>query len=301
MVVEALEGADVQKLTQDIKTEVDRITSFPEEAEDPVVSEVSRQRQVLSVMISGDQPDTTLRELAEQLREELISNEGITQAELAEVSDLQISIEIPQRRLRAHNLTLGEVAERIGEASVDLPGGAIKAESGEVLVRMKERRDYGRDFARIPVVTGNDGTQLRVEDLGRVIDGFADDDIITTYNGKPAVRVDVYRVGDQTPISVSEAVKASIETFKTRLPSGVSVDILNDMSEVYAQRMDLLLGNGYLGLALVFVFPGAQAGLLGGHGHPDLVHGQLPDPLPPGREHQHDHHVRLPHRAGHRG
>jgi len=254
VVVEALEGADVQKLTQDIKTEVDRITSFPEEAEDPVVSEVSRQRQVLSVMISGDQPDTTLRELAEQLREELISNEGITQAELAEVSDLQISIEIPQRRLRAHNLTLGEVAERICEASVDLPGGAIKAESGEVLVRMKERRDYGRDFARIPVVTGNDGTQLRVEDLGRVIDGFADDDIITTYNGKPAVRVDVYRVGDQTPISVSEAVKASIETFKTRLPSGVSVDILNDMSEVYAQRMDLLLGNGYLGLALVFVF-----------------------------------------------
>ncbi|OIQ51707.1 Swarming motility protein SwrC [Pseudodesulfovibrio hydrargyri] len=254
VVVEALEGADVQKLTQDIKTEVDRITSFPEEAEDPVISEVSHQRQVLSVMISGDQPDTTLRELAEQLREELIASDGITQAELAEVSGLQISIEIPQSRLRAHNLTLGEVAERVGEASVDLPGGAIKADSGEVLVRMKDRRDYGRDFARIPVVTGNDGTQVRVEDLGRVIDGFEDDDIITTYNGKPAVRVDVYRVGDQTPISVSDAVKASLATFRARLPSGVSVDILNDMSEVYAQRMDLLLGNGYLGLVLVFGF-----------------------------------------------
>jgi multidrug efflux pump subunit AcrB len=254
VVVEALEGADLQKLTQDIKTEVDRITSFPEEAEDPVISEVSHQRQVLSIMLSGDQPETTLRELAEQLREELIANEGVTQAELAEVSGLQISIEIPQRRLRAHNLTLGEVAERIGEASVDLPGGAIKAESGEVLVRMKERRDYGRDFARIPVVTGNDGTQVRVEDLGRVIDGFEDDDIITTYNGRPAVRVDVYRVGDQTPISVSDAVKASLATFRERLPSGVSVDILNDMSETYAQRMDLLLGNGYLGLALVFGF-----------------------------------------------
>ncbi|MGE4421334.1 MAG: efflux RND transporter permease subunit [Pseudodesulfovibrio sp.] len=254
VVVEALEGADLQKLTQDIKTEVDRITSFPEEAEDPVISEVSHQRQVLSVMISGDQPDTTLRELAEQLREELISHQGITQAELAEVSDLQISIEVPQSRLRAHNLSLGEVAERVGEASVDLPGGAIKAQSGEVLVRMKDRRDYGRDFARIPVVTGNDGTQVRVEDLGTVIDGFEDDDIVTTYNGKRAVRVDVYRVGDQTPISVSDAVKDALETFKARLPSGVSVDILNDMSEAYAQRMDLLLGNGYLGLALVFGF-----------------------------------------------
>jgi multidrug efflux pump subunit AcrB len=205
-------------------------------------------------MISGDQPDTTLRELAEQLREELISHQGITQAELAEVSDLQISIEVPQSRLRAHNLSLGEVAERVGEASVDLPGGAIKARSGEVLVRMKDRRDYGREFARIPVVTGNDGTQVRVEDLGTVIDGFEDDDIVTTYNGKRAVRVDVYRVGDQTPISVSDAVKDALETFKARLPSGVSVDVLNDMSEAYAQRMDLLLGNGYLGLVLVFGF-----------------------------------------------
>ncbi|WP_272701328.1 efflux RND transporter permease subunit [Desulfovibrio sp. Fe33] len=254
VVVEALEGANLQKLAQDIKTEVDRITTFPEEAEDPVVSEVSHQRQVLSAVVYGDLAETTLRELAEQLREELIANQGVTQAELAEVSGLQISIEVPQSRMRAHNLSLGEVADRIAESSVDLPGGAIKAQSGEVLVRMKDRRDYGRDFARIPVVTGNDGTQVRVEDIAEVIDGFEDDDIITTYNGKPAVRVDVYRVGDQTPISVADSVKETLETFQARLPAGVSVEILNDMSETYSQRMDLLLGNGVMGLSLVFVF-----------------------------------------------
>ncbi|MCJ2164003.1 MULTISPECIES: efflux RND transporter permease subunit [unclassified Pseudodesulfovibrio] len=254
VLIEALEGTDLQKLTQDVKTEVDRITSFPEEAEDPVISETSHQRQVLSVMVYGNQAQTTLRELAEQLRDQLISDPGVTQVELSEVSDLQISIEIPQEKLRAHNLTLEEVADRLRDASVDLPGGGIKAENGEVLVRMKDRRDYGRDFARIPVVIGNDGTQVLVEDIGTVIDGFEDDDIITTYDGQPAVRIDVYRVGEQTPISVSDSVKKAIETFKERLPSNVSVIVLDDNSEVYSQRMDLLLSNGYMGLGMVFLF-----------------------------------------------
>lgn len=254
VVVEALDGADLQKLSQDIKTEVDRITSFPEEAEDPVIAEASHKRQVLSVMLSGDQSDTTLRELAEQLRTQIITDPAVTQADLSEVSDLQISIEVPQEKLRAHNLTLDQVAQRLAAASVDVPGGGVKAESGEILVRMKERRDYGRDFASTPIVTGSDGTQVLLEDIATVIDGFADNDIITTYNGQPAIRIDVYRVGDQTPIGVSDSVKKTLVEFERRLPGNVSTDVVNDMSEVYAQRMDLLLTNGYMGLGLVFLF-----------------------------------------------
>lgn len=254
VVVEALDGTNLQTLAQDIKTEVDRISSFPEEAEDPVIAEASMKRQVLTVMVYGDQDDTVLRSLAEELRTTLITDPGVTQVDLNEVSDLQISIEVSQEKLRAHNLTLTEVASRLREASVDMPGGGIKAGSGEILVRMKERRDYGQDFARTPIVTGSDGTQVLLEDIGTVVDGFADNDIITTYNGQPAVRLDVYRVGDQTPISVSEAVYNGVEAFSTRLPGNVSLKILDDSSEVFSQRMDLLLKNGYMGLGLVFVF-----------------------------------------------
>lgn len=212
--IEALDGTNLQKLAQDVKTEVDRISSFPEEAEDPVIAEVSHKRQVLSVMLYGDQTDTSLRQLAEQLRNQLIANSGVTQADLDEVSGLQISIEVPQEKLRAHNLTLAQVAQRLRVASVDLPGGGIKSGAGEILVRMKERRDYGLDFARTPVVTGSDGTQVLLEDIATVIDGFADDDILTTYNGLPAVRIDVYRVGDQTPIAVADAVRKSLAVLR---------------------------------------------------------------------------------------
>lgn len=254
IVAEAVEGYDLQKLSQDIKSEVDRISSFPEEAEDPVISIASRKRSVLSLMVYGDTDRFSLRKVAEQLREELIGDPGITQVELAEVSGLQISIEIPQEKLRAYGLTLTEVADALAKTSVELPGGGIKTEGGEILVRFKERRDYAREFARVPIVTGDDGTQVLLEDIAVVKEDFQNEDIITTFDGKPAVRLNVYRIGDQTPIGVSDAVHKQLETFNLSLPAGMHVGVRDDRSDIYRQRMDLLLKNAYMGLGLVFVF-----------------------------------------------
>ncbi|MDD3311161.1 efflux RND transporter permease subunit [Pseudodesulfovibrio sp.] len=253
IVVEALEGANVQRLLQDVKSEVDGITSLPEEAEEPVISEGTHRRDVLSLMIYGKQDELALRELAEQLREELLASSGITQAELKEVSGLQISVEVPEAKLRAHNLTLSTVAETLGDAALDMPGGSIKTSAGEVLVRMRERRDWAHEFANIPVVTGPDGAQVLLGDIGSVADGFQDDDIITRYNGQPAVRLDVFRIGDQTPGSVAAAARKVLAEFELRLPSSVHVVVLNDSSEIFNQRMDLLIGNGCMGLVLVFI------------------------------------------------
>lgn len=254
VIVEAEEGYDLQRLSQDIKSEVDRITSFPEEAEDPKVKIASRKRQVLTLMVYGDENPLALRKLAEQVREELINADGITQAELFEVSGLQVSIEIPQDKLRAYGLTLSDVAAELAKTSIELPGGGIKTEGGEILVRFKERRDYAREFARIPIVTGEDGTQVLLEDIAEVKEDFQSDDYISSFNGFPAVRLNVYRVGSQTPISVSDAVHDKLKIINGSLPDGVEVAVRNDFSDIFRQRMDLLLKNGYMGLGLVFIF-----------------------------------------------
>ncbi|GBC63032.1 AcrB/AcrD/AcrF family protein [Desulfonema ishimotonii] len=251
--VEALLGADLQKLANDIQSEVDRVTSFPEDAEEPQVEIASRRRGVISVVIYGDPGERVLREVAETARDNMLRSPDVTQAELSAVRDFEISIEVPQEKLRAHNLTLGEVAERVGAASVELPGGGLKTPSGEVLVRMKERRDYGREFARIPVITRNDGTEVVLDDIATIIDGFEDTDNFATYNGQQAVMIDVYRVGGQTPVDVADAVKAHVARLRESLPPGIGVDTLNDRSEHYRQRMNLLVRNGYLGLMLVFI------------------------------------------------
>jgi multidrug efflux pump subunit AcrB len=173
--------------------------------------------------------------------------------ELEGVRGYEISIEISQSNLRAYKLTLNEAAQRIKRASVELPGGAIKTASGDILVRMKERRDYGPEFGRIPIITANDGTEVLLEDIAVIKDGFEETDNLATYNGKPAVMIQVYRVGDQTPISVSDAVRRQVEIINQILPPGLSLDARNDRSKIYRQRMNLMQRNGYLGLGLVFI------------------------------------------------
>ena len=129
-----------------------------------------------------------------------------------------------RQRCGAYNLTLDEVAQRIRRTSVELPGGAIKTESGDILVRVNERRDYGHEFGKIPIITANDGTRVLLEDIAVINDGFEETDNFATYNGKPAVMIQVYRVGDQTPISVSDAVRRQVEIINQILPPGLALE-----------------------------------------------------------------------------
>jgi len=158
--VEIIEGENIERLAQDIQSEVDRITSFPEEAEEPQVVIAQRRRYVVDLALHGDHSEWVLREVAEDIRDRLIQNPAISQVEMEGVRDYEISIEIPQATLRAYKLTLDEVARRIRRTSVELPGGAIKTASGDILVRVNERRDYGHEFGKIPIITANDGTRV---------------------------------------------------------------------------------------------------------------------------------------------
>jgi multidrug efflux pump subunit AcrB len=254
--VEPVEGADIERLAQDIKSNVDRIGSFPEDAEEPSVNIASRRREVVSLVLYGPQTEHILREFAEQIRDLLLSDPDITQVELSGVRPFEISIEIPQANLRAYHLTLEDVARRIREAAVELPGGGIKTSAGEILLRVNERRDYGVEFARLPIITTQDGSNVLLEDIAHIKDDFKEVDRYATYDNQPAMMIDVYRVGNQTPISVADATQKVVKEIRTNLPKGIAIDTLNDRSEAYRQRLHLLLKNAYLGLGLVLVLLG---------------------------------------------
>ncbi|WP_419661851.1 efflux RND transporter permease subunit [Desulfosarcina variabilis] len=251
--IEIMEGKNIQRVAQDVQSEVDRISSFPDEAEDPEVIIAQRRRYVVSLALFGDVGESILRETAERVRDRLLQDPGITQVDLNGIRDYEISISVSQSTLRAYGLSLEGIAQTIRRAAVELPGGSIKTESGDVLVRMTERRDFGPEFGRIPIITTNDGTQVLLSDIADVNDGFEETDNFASYNGHPAILVDVYRVGDQTPLDVSQTVSARLEEIRPDLPPGIDLISHNDRSDIYRQRMDLMLRNGYLGLSLVFV------------------------------------------------
>jgi multidrug efflux pump subunit AcrB len=245
-------GEDPDNVLQDIKTEVDRIITFPEDAEKPVVNKVLNRYEVISVVVYGSVSERSLREQAEIVQDELLQIPQITQVDLAGVRPYEISIEIPEKNLRQYNLTLDQVARRINRASLDLPGGKIKTAAGEILIRTKERRYFGPEYGQISIITNPDGTEVLLEDISRVKDTFRETDELARFDGMPAAMVKVYRVGDQKPIEISELVREYVDKKKDVLPENLSIATWNDMSELFESRMNLLKKNAFIGLILVF-------------------------------------------------
>ena len=254
--VEIIEGNDVSRVTDEVRNEVDRIRTFPLDAEEPTISAATFKRSVMDVIVSADVSEAVLRELTEQTRDRLLQSGGVTQLELANVRSYEIAIEIPQAKLRELNLSLQDVSDIIARSSVELPGGGMKTTSGEILVRVKDRRDLGREFARIPIVTAIDGTQLLLEDIADITDSFDESDKYTYFNGKPAMTMTVYRVGKETPISVEKAVLGVLEELNATMPDGVEFTLWNNRADMFRGRMGLLIKNGAMGLVLVFVLLG---------------------------------------------
>ncbi len=248
---ELIEGADQQRIYQDIKQEIDRITTFPEDAEEPEVSLVIRRREVIEMQIYGDVSEWVLRELAEQVRDGLLQDPGITQVELEGARDFEVQVLVRQETLRTYGLTLQHIADLIRSSSVELPGGHIETAGGEVLLRVMERRDWAEQFANIPVIATPDGSVLTLEDIAEVKDDFADVDHMALFDGYRAIGIAVYRVGDQTPIGVSRAARSAMAELEAQLPPGVRWAVTRDMADIYRQRLELLLKNAAIGLVLV--------------------------------------------------
>ncbi len=253
LVAEVMDGANIDEVLSDIKSEVDRITTFPQDAEEPIVAKATNKKEVITLIIYGDVSERALYEQAERVRDDLLAKPNISQASLKAVRPLEISVEISEENLRRYNLTLNVVAGIIRRSSLDMPGGSIKTEGGEVLIRTNEKRYTGAEFDSVVVFTSPRGERVLLGDIATVTDGFAEYDLEALFDGHRAAMVRVFRVGAQTPKDVSTTVKEYIEYIKPQLPSSIDVEIWTDSSVILQQRIDLLLRNGRLGFILVLI------------------------------------------------
>ena len=251
--VELLEGSDISRVLDDIKTNVDAIETFPEETESPVIKEVLVRQQVLDVAVFGQADERSLKVIGEKIRDELSALPGITQVDLVVARPYEISIEVSEDSLRQYGLTFEAVARAVSQSSVDLPGGSVKTEGGEILLRTKGQAYRGIEFEGITLISRADGTKIKLGDIATVIDGFEDTDLSARFDGSPSVLVKVYRVGEQNATDVSDAVKAYIDDAAGTLPEGIQAEIWNDSSEILKSRLELLMRNGGMGFLLVII------------------------------------------------
>ena len=245
---------DIGPALEDIKSAVARIQSFPGAAERAEFREMSNRQSMIRLIVHGDISERALKELASQIEEELATLPNVSYVETTGTRRYEISVEVPLVRLRALGLTLADVAQAVRGASLDLSAGSIDTRESQVRVRTLGQRYDQQDFEDIVLVARTDGTVIRLGDVATVHDAFEDVDLILRHQGNPAVFVEVSRADGEQVMDVAGAVHEHIANVVVpSLPDGVGVTIWNDDSQTYSERLNLLLKNGLLGLALVMV------------------------------------------------
>ena len=246
----------VQKVLNEVQSQIDRIPSFPDLAEEPNVQQVTFRNKAITVGViqeNSEAPDAELqlREITEQVRDDLLLIPQISQAEITGERKFQIDVEIPEKTLREYGLTLTDVSRRIRLRNLELPGGTIRDQGETYLLRGKDKRVLGDEIAAIPLITRADGVVLTVGELGQVKDEFVDTTSISRINGKPGLAIDVSAASREDLLSMADAVKDYVK--QKDLPPGYKFTTWGDSSIEVRDRLDLLVRNGMQGLILVFV------------------------------------------------
>ena len=246
-------GADARKVVDDVKSSVDAITTFPVETEKPIIRELTGRMQVTDIAVSGDIDLFTLKTITERVRDELTAIPGITQVDIISAPPYEISIEVSEVALRRHGLSFDQIADAVRRSSLDMPGGSVRTQGGEILLRTIGQAYRGEEYENLVLWTRADGSRLRVGDVATVVDGFAETDQFARFDRAPTMMVSVFRTGEQSALEIAALVNDYIEGAQARLPAGISLTIWQDTAQMLRARLSLMLRTGATGFALVFV------------------------------------------------
>ena len=251
--IQVEEDYDVQSLLDEVKVQVDAIPSFPADTEKPVIYRQKIQQDVIWLSVYGDASERELKEFAKDLRDDIANLPGISSVQVVGARDYEISVELSEVDLQKYNLTFADVVARLSQTSVDLPGGSIRTENGDILLRTKGQAYTGWDFSQIVLVTNGNGTRVTLGDVAYINDGFIENNQYALFDDKPAVSLRVRAVGDQNALEISEQVNTYIESQKSEFPAHITADTWGDSSFYLADRLNMMLENMFFGALLVFL------------------------------------------------
>lgn len=253
VVVELENSIDLDDAVNDIKIKVDSISTLPGETEKPVIAKVEFSQAVVWLSVYGDMDQRTRQSIAQEVRDEIMALPDVNKAEIMGSRPYEIAVEISDSTLRSYGLTLNEVAAKIRQFSIDLPGGEIKTVGGDIRLRTIGQAYSEIEFSELILRTNPDGTRLHLGDIATINDGFVESDGYARFNQKDVTVIQVQSLGEQNDIAISQAVRAYIDEKNEVLPQGAQIELWGDGAYYLQQRLDMMFGNMIVGVILVFI------------------------------------------------
>ena len=251
--IEVEDNYDVQEVMDEIKVQIDSISSFPEQIERPVIYRNKITNNVMWLSVHGEVPERTLKEFAKDVRDELKTKKIASKVDIMGGLDYEVSIEVSEYKLQEYGLTFDHVANAIRASSLDLPGGSIKADRGDILLRTKSQAYRGSEFKAIPLINRPDGTRLTLGEIANVKDGFIEEEYLSDFDGSNSISIKVDAVGEESVLDIAAKVKSYVAEKKKELPDSINIDWWGDSSYYLQGRLDLMSDNLLMGALLVLV------------------------------------------------
>ncbi|WP_445781210.1 efflux RND transporter permease subunit, partial [Shewanella sp.] len=251
--IEVEDGYDVQQVLDEAKLRIDAIATFPDNIEKPNIYQVKPENSVIWVSVYGDMSLHNMKEMAKTIRDEITDLPAVTRAKVNGVRDYEIGIELSEDKLREYGITFTQVALAVQNSSIDLPGGAIRAQDGDILLRTKGQAYTADDFAQIVVDTRADGSRIMLPQVATINDDFEERLEYTRFNGKPAAVIEIASIDDQNALDIASQVKDYVAERKKSLPSNIELDTWGDLTHYLQGRLNMMLSNMFYGALLVFI------------------------------------------------
>lgn len=251
MTLDVADGYSTKEVLNQVKSRLESYDALPKEAKAPVVKELIVRNRVAKLILSGTADYPTMTKTARSIRKELLESDDISIIDLEDVKDSEIQIYIPGHNLEKYQLSFPQISRLIQQQSNQLPGGILKTREGDILITADDKKDTADGYRNIIIASDNNGSQIRLEDIARIIDNRTISLSQASFDRQPAVSMDIYRVGNQNIMAIAAAINQYMNSKK--LPDNMQLYIWQDESKNFKSRIDLLLDNAFTGLLLLFI------------------------------------------------
>lgn len=248
--IEIFKEFDVDEVLQDVMNAVDRINSFPVGLEPPVVAKAPTVEFAISFTLSGDVDIKTLKNVARSVEDDLRDIEGISQVSVSGFPEEEIVFYLSEEKMQTYGISFTQVSNAVRSANIDLSAGAIKSKEEEFLIRFKGKRYYGEELQEVIVKAEPDGKLVRVSDIARVENTWAETPEKTFVNKQRSVIFTINKIIGEDILFITSTIKDYVEDFNAKNPT-IKASILHDFSVSLKQRRDMLVKNGIAGIILV--------------------------------------------------
>lgn len=243
---------DIDETLMEVKNAVDGISSFPVDAEKPIVFKRRATTRAMFVGISGDVDLLTLKQLADEVEYDLLNSGVMSQVMVSGYPNLELSVEATEEDLLRYNVTFDEISRAIALNNRDVSGGMIRSDKEEVLIRLRARTVDPDEIGEIVIRANDDGSFLRVRDVAEVKLKFADVPDASYLNGKRNITLTIEKLSEEDLDEISAYVKEYAAEFN-RTHNRVNMEITYNFLEMLKIRLYMLYKNGGIGLLLVII------------------------------------------------